>query len=228
MATISRTAAATRLSVVASALVLFTSLVTAANPYAARAASSITTHSQSHKKRVTCEDVHIFLARGWNEEYPGRQGVLVNAICAGQGTSSCGYEDVIFDDSPSSVYGTAVYQGAVAGISQVTNYATDCPDAKIVLSGYSEGAHVLGDVLAGGGGEWFGSTEDDVTGFASVTTSPGNQSEFFPPLPLHSFRSFFLFFLVVLFSLPPFSLLLLSLFEIDFDPRKPYGRAEES
>lgn len=191
MATISRTATATRLSVVASTLVLLTTFVTAANPHAARAASSTTTHTQNHKKRVTCEDVHIFLARGWNEDYPGRQGALVDAICAGQDTSSsssCGYEDVIFDDSPSSVYGTAVYQGAVAGISQVNNYATECPDAKIVLSGYSEGAHVLGDVLAGGGGEWFGSTEDDVTGFASVTTSPGSQSESFFLSLLVSFR----------------------------------------
>lgn len=169
MAKVSQTAApTTRWGVVASTLVLLTTTHVAA--------------ATQHQKRATttCEDVHIFLGRGWNEPYPGRQGVLVDAICAGQ--TSCGYEDILFDDSPSSVYGTAVHEGAVAGVRQATNYAADCPDAQLVLSGYSEGAHVVGDVLAGGGGQWFDSTEDEVTGLASDTTSPGSQSESFIPL----------------------------------------------
>lgn len=141
-----------------------------------RTTTTTTTHNNNNK-RVTCEDVHIILARGWKEDYPGRQGVLVDAICAGQDSSACGYEDVIFDDSENSVYGPAVYQGAVAGISQVTDYATDCPNAKIVISGYSEGAHVFGDVLAGGGGDWFGTQEGSVTGLGSDATSPGSQSK---------------------------------------------------
>lgn len=139
--------------------------------------SSIWDTRSTQRKRVTCEDVHIFLGRGWNEDYPGRQGALVDAICAGQDSGACGYEDIIFDDSEGTVYGTAVYEGATAGISQVTDYAADCPDAKLVLSGYSEGAHVVGDVLAGGGGDFFDTTEDSVTGLASVSTTPGSQSE---------------------------------------------------
>lgn len=130
-------------------------------------------------RSTACEDVHIFLARGWKEDYPGRQGVLVDAICAGTTTTSaCGYEDVVFDDSATSSYGPAVYQGATASIAQITAYADACPDAQIVLSGYSEGAHALGDALAGGGGDYFGLVEGDVTGIASDTTSPGNKSEF--------------------------------------------------
>lgn len=153
-----------------------------------------------HLKRTTCEDVHIIIARGWMEPYPGRQGVLVDAICAGQSSSACGYEDIIYDNSATSVYSTAVGQGAEAALSQVANYAEDCPDAQIVLSGYSEGAHVFGDALAGGGGDFFGTVEETITGFASDTTSPGSHSEFF-----------FLFFLWVLPSNTSTSLLYINL-----------------
>lgn len=41
-----------------------------------------------------CEDVHIFLARGTGEDYPGRQISNVYAICNGTGDASCGYEDI--------------------------------------------------------------------------------------------------------------------------------------
>lgn len=157
------------------------------------AASADDVSAAPRQPRSTCEDVHIFLARGWKEDYPGRQSVLVDAICAGEqgdqshsrsrsrrsssDSDSCGYEDVLFDDSASSSYGPAVYAGATAAIAQITEYAGACPDARIVLSGYSEGAHALGDALAGGGGNFFGLVEDEVAGIASDTTSPGNKSE---------------------------------------------------
>jgi hypothetical protein len=40
-----------------------------------------------------CEGVHIFLARGNNEPYLGRQAALVEAVC--NGLKSCGDEDLI-------------------------------------------------------------------------------------------------------------------------------------
>jgi len=42
----------------------------------------------------TCDDVHMFLARGNNEPYPGRQAALVEAVC--DGLNSCGYESLIY------------------------------------------------------------------------------------------------------------------------------------
>ena len=128
------------------------------------------------QERSSCQTTHIFLARGFNEEYPGRQKVLVDAICSGLSSSDCGYEDIVFDDMEGTVYGTAVHEGVTAGKSQVTAYARDCPDAKLVLSGYSLGAHVVGDMLGGNGGDFtmYETVEPEVDGFDSAETSPGS------------------------------------------------------
>lgn len=65
-------------------------------------------------------------------------------------------------------------------------YGEDCPDSKLILTGYSQGAHVIGDMLGGGGGtfetmgggEHMGenSTEEYVAGL-DQDSSPGNQSK---------------------------------------------------
>lgn len=145
-------------------------------------AEPVSNHSPSvnAQERSACQATHIFLARGYNEEYPGRQKVLVDAICSGLSSSECGYEDIIFDDMEGSVYGTAVHDGVTAGKSQVTAYAKDCPDAKLVLSGYSLGAHVVGDMLGGNGGDFtmYQTVEPEVDGFDSAKTSPGSHRKF--------------------------------------------------
>lgn len=46
-----------------------------------------------------CEDVHLFLARGTDEDYPGRQISIVYAVCNGTGDASCGYEDIQYPAS---------------------------------------------------------------------------------------------------------------------------------
>lgn len=129
--------------------------------------------------RSACQATHIFLARGWNEEYPGRQKALVDAICFGLDSNECGYEDIIFDDMQGSVYGVSIHDGVRAGTAQVTAYAEGCPDAKLVLSGYSLGAHVVGDMLCGTGGDsiMYQTTEPEVDGFDSADTSPGSHRE---------------------------------------------------
>lgn len=96
-----------------------------------------------------CTDLHIFLARGWNEEYPGRQQSLVDAAC--NGVSSCDYEDITFDATNANGYPASVEQGRSSGVSQIKAYNQRCPDAKIALSGYSEGAAIVGNVLADSG-----------------------------------------------------------------------------
>lgn len=102
--------------------------------------------------------------------------MLVDAICSGLSGSDCGYEDIIFDDMQGSVYGVSIHEGVKAGKSQVTAYAEDCPDAKLVISGYSLGAHAVGDMLCGTGGDstMYQTTEPEVDGFDSVETSPGS------------------------------------------------------
>lgn len=87
-----------------------------------------------------CADVHIFLARGTSEEYPGRQINVVYAICNGTGaTATCDYEDIVY---PASFvlpdYCVSVGEGVTAGTAQITDYASRCPDSQLVISGYSQ------------------------------------------------------------------------------------------
>lgn len=100
-----------------------------------------------------CKDVHVFLARGNNEPYPGRQGKLITAICSG--LDSCDYEDIQFYNPLESPYCDSVMEGAKNGNSQIVAYNEKCPDSMLVVSGYSQGGHVVGDVLGGGGGVFF-------------------------------------------------------------------------
>ncbi|XMA15176.1 hypothetical protein WAI453_007967 [Rhynchosporium graminicola] len=107
----------------------------------------------SSREESPCTSTHIFLAKGNNEPYPGRQGTLVNAICSG--LASCDYEDILFYNTFEAPYCDSVFEGAANGISQITAYNERCPDSNLVVSGYSQGAHIVGDILGGGGGIFF-------------------------------------------------------------------------
>ncbi|KAI1139274.1 carbohydrate esterase family 5 protein [Hypoxylon sp. FL0543] len=121
----------------------------------------------------TCAEVHVFLSRGHGEPYPGRQGKLVQAICSGR--ASCDYEDIVFDNALRTEYCGAVEAGRRAGVAQITAYSKRCPHAKLVVSGYSQGAQVLGDILGGGGGVFLqGCTTPTVPGL-DPKTAPGNK-----------------------------------------------------
>ncbi|KAI1480477.1 carbohydrate esterase family 5 protein [Daldinia sp. EC12] len=124
-----------------------------------------------NERQTACEDVHFFIARGSTEPYPGRQVDLVNRVC--EGLSSCGYEDIkypaTFED-----YCNSAFAGVTNGIAQITAYAERCPDAKLVLTGYSQGGHVVGDILGGGGGPFQDCTQKTNTPL-SPETSPGNK-----------------------------------------------------
>ncbi|KAL0944537.1 acetylxylan esterase precursor [Colletotrichum truncatum] len=120
-----------------------------------------------------CRDVHIFLARGNNEPYPGRQGKLVTAIC--DGLDSCDYEDIQFWNPLEAPYCQSVEEGAANGTAQVTAYNKRCPNSKLVLSGYSQGGHVIGDVLGGGGGRFFQDCLQKSNPGLDATKAPGNK-----------------------------------------------------
>ncbi|OTA90627.1 carbohydrate esterase family 5 protein [Hypoxylon sp. CO27-5] len=127
------------------------------------------------ERQVTCEDIHFFIARGTDEEYPGRQGALVNAVC--EGMSSCGYEDIIYPASldPIAGYCDSAFAGVTNGTAQITAYAESCPDSQLVLTGYSQGAHVVGDILGGGGGNFLVICTQPTNTPLSPDTSPGNK-----------------------------------------------------
>lgn len=120
-----------------------------------------------------CKDVHIFLAKGNNEPEPGRQGKLAEAICSG--LKSCDYESIHFNNPLPAPFCDSVTEGVVNGKKQITAYNKRCPDSKLVVSGYSQGGHVVGDILGGGGGVFFQDcVEEDIAGL-SPKSRPGNK-----------------------------------------------------
>ncbi|UPL04270.1 hypothetical protein LCI18_015204 [Fusarium solani-melongenae] len=130
--------------------------------------------AQGHSTRDTdCKDVHIFLAKGNNEPYPGRQGKLAGAICSG--LDSCDYEDIQFYNPLEAPYCGSVFEGAKNGIQQITAYNKKCPDSKLVVSGYSQGGHVVGDILGGGGGVFFQDCVQEPNKGLDPKTRPANK-----------------------------------------------------
>lgn len=128
----------------------------------------------AHAARDTaCKDVHIFLAKGNNEPYPGRQGKLAGAICSG--LDSCDYEDIQFYNPLEAPYCGSVFEGAKNGIQQITAYNKKCPDSKLVVSGYSQGGHVVGDILGGGGGVFFQDCVQEPNKGLDPKTRPANR-----------------------------------------------------
>ncbi|KAH0841233.1 carbohydrate esterase family 5 protein [Fonsecaea pedrosoi] len=120
-----------------------------------------------------CEDVHFFLARGNNEPYPGRQGDLVAATC--DHVANCGYEDLIYSALYTDLSCQTTYDGTIAGFMQMTAYADRCPNSKLILAGYSQGAQIVTDILGGGGGVSFNGCIQPSTPPLDPTTSPGNR-----------------------------------------------------
>ncbi|TKA75468.1 hypothetical protein B0A55_04580 [Friedmanniomyces simplex] len=115
----------------------------------------------------------MFLARGNNEAYPGRQGALVEATC--DGLASCGYENLYYSALYTDLSCQTTYDGAIAGHTQMAAYAALCPHSKLILAGYSQGGQIAGDILGGGGGYSFNGCYQPETPPLDRTTSPGNQ-----------------------------------------------------
>ncbi|WP_166663898.1 cutinase family protein [Actinophytocola oryzae] len=102
-----------------------------------------------------CADVDVITARA-STERPGEgiTGALVTQI-VNSSDQSVSRESV---DYPATLqnYQRSSAQGVTALTKQLTDQVQQCPDQKIVLAGYSQGAHVVLDVLGGGGGGLLG------------------------------------------------------------------------
>lgn len=122
-----------------------------------------------------CDDVHLFLARGNNEPYPGRQRNIVNGVCSK--LDNCGYEDIYFTAGEEQVYCDTVHQGTLNGQAQIVNYAVRCPDSLLVVTGYSQGAHIVGDMLGGDGGATIFNCELWTNTALSATSDVGKRSK---------------------------------------------------
>ncbi|KAI1339847.1 Alpha/Beta hydrolase protein [Xylariaceae sp. FL0016] len=127
--------------------------------------------AQLNQRQTDCDDVHIFISRGSDEDYPGRQISIVDAVCAD--ITSCGYEDIIYPATLDD-YCDSVYAGVTNGTAQITAYSESCPDSILVMTGYSQGAQVVGDILGGGGGD-FGDCIQPESPALSPDSAPGSK-----------------------------------------------------
>lgn len=68
-------------------------------------------------------------------------------------------------------------QGQANGQAQMKDYSQRCPNARLILLGYSQGGAVAQDILGGGGGKVFECEQPDSPALDSTTT-PGSQGLF--------------------------------------------------
>ncbi|KAJ0287285.1 hypothetical protein COL940_002493 [Colletotrichum noveboracense] len=96
----------------------------------------------------TCASgVHLIVARGSNEPAGvGRIGSVANGVVAAIPGSQIEPLDypATFDN-----YSISVEDGDIAMNLALTAYSSRCPDSKVALLGYSQGAQVTGDTLCG-------------------------------------------------------------------------------
>jgi acetylxylan esterase len=99
----------------------------------------------------SCAAVSIVTARA-STEAPGEgiTGALVSQV-VNQSRQTVSRASVSYPATLGN-YAASQAQGVAAAKTQVTNLVNRCPTTKVVLLGYSQGANVIGDILAGGGG----------------------------------------------------------------------------
>lgn len=131
-------------------------------------------------KSQDCRPFHVFVTRGSDEPYPGRLGNLTKEICSAIGTEDCGYEDVEYP-AKSTAWGVdewckSAAKGASSGQAQMKAYSKKCPNSKLILLGFSQGASVAQDILGGGGGQVF-ECEQNANPALDASTAPGSNSK---------------------------------------------------
>ncbi|KAH7070088.1 Alpha/Beta hydrolase protein [Paraphoma chrysanthemicola] len=124
-----------------------------------------------------CKAYHIFISRGSDEPYPGRQGNITREICSTLGSKDCGFENIEYP-AKSTAWGKdewckSAAKGAANGQSQMKAYAQKCPNSKLILLGFSQGGAVAQDILGGGGGQVF-ECEQASNPALDASTAPGS------------------------------------------------------
>jgi hypothetical protein len=111
---------------------------------------------------TTCTAVQIITARASTEAAgEGITGALVTQIINAS-TQTITRASVTYPATLNN-YNSSSLQGINALKAQLTTAVQNCPDQKIVLAGYSQGAHVVLDVLGGGQGGSLGTATPPIS-----------------------------------------------------------------
>ena len=105
------------------------------------------------RQTTSCAPIHLLVARGSTEQ-PG-DGQQLQALARRIVQANPGSDQEAIDypaalGQTTAQYGQSVSTGTKAAQNQLTAYVNRCPNAKIVLIGYSQGAQIIGDALCGG------------------------------------------------------------------------------
>ncbi|KAH8711922.1 Alpha/Beta hydrolase protein [Phaeosphaeriaceae sp. PMI808] len=124
-----------------------------------------------------CKPYHVFVTRGSDEPYPGRQGNITALICSRLGSNDCNFENIEYP-AKSTGWGKDAWcksanKGALAGQAQMRSFSQKCPNTRLILLGFSQGASVAQDILGGGGGKVF-ECEQPSNPAMDATTAPGS------------------------------------------------------
>lgn len=124
-------------------------MVNAALPLVLLAGSALAS-PLSQGKRQTCPSVHIFGARETTAPpgYGEAEQLIDNIISANSGATAEAINYPASGDNPP--YAESRSEGVSAVNSQVQSFASQCPDTKIVLVGYSQGAEIFDLALCEG------------------------------------------------------------------------------
>lgn len=100
------------------------------------------------QERAACNaGVQIICARGTFEAQGfGLQQSVVNAILAKIPNSNA--SAVVYPASPVDIT-ASVGSGVADAQNQINSYAAACPNSKMVVMGYSQGAQVMGNAISG-------------------------------------------------------------------------------
>jgi len=115
-------------------------------PQNARLLHARATNSSS-SSNTTCASLHMIVARA-SLEAPG-EGIIGAVVTQVQSSIPGSDSEAVVYPATLNDYVSSESSGVAGMQSLITSYEARCPNSKIALLGYSQGAQVVGDVLCG-------------------------------------------------------------------------------
>ena len=111
---------------------------------------SASAYASPLQERQSCPGVHVFGARETTAPAGyGSAGTFVNLILNAYAGSTA--EAINYPAQGDSAYGSSVQTGTKNIANQINAFNTKCPNSKLVVVGYSQGAQIGDNALCGGG-----------------------------------------------------------------------------